>query len=60
MRLLLAPDHDSCRTASRLQCNTRVLRDRLGWQGLLMDGSHERLDIGLHREQIMPGNINAL
>lgn len=43
-----------------LQCNTRHLRERLGWQGLMMDGSNENLQINLHREIITPKNINDL
>lgn len=42
------------------QCNTRVLREWLSWQGLLMDGSHERPEINLRRQVVTPDNINAL
>lgn len=42
------------------QCNTRVLREDLGWRGTLMDGSYKRPEIGLHREIVTPDNINAL
>jgi hypothetical protein len=43
-----------------IQCNTRFLRHHLGWQGLMMDGSHQNLTINLHRESISAGNINDL
>lgn len=43
-----------------IQCNTRFLRERLGWQGLMMDGSNENLQINLHREIITAKNINDL
>eukprot|EP00887_Chlorella_sp_A99_P007755 scaffold20.g7755.t1 len=42
------------------QCNTRILRERLGWTGLLMDSGHERLDINLRRAFVTPENINRL
>jgi len=42
------------------QCNTRFLRQHLGWQGLMMDGSNENPAINLHREFITPSNINDL
>ena len=34
------------------QCNTRFLRQHLGWQGLMMDNSNQNLTINLHRENI--------
>jgi hypothetical protein len=43
-----------------VQCNTRFLRQHLGWQGLMMDGSNENLTINLRREKILVGNINGL
>jgi len=42
------------------ECNTRFLRQHLGWQGLMMDGSNENLTINLHREYITAKNINSL
>jgi hypothetical protein len=47
-------------TESGSQCNTRFLRQHLGWQGLLMDGSHQDASINLHREIITAANINDL
>jgi len=43
-----------------VQCNTRFLRQHLGWQGLMMDGSNENLTINLRREKILVENINDL
>ena len=31
------------------QCTTRLLRERQGWTGLMMDGSHFNESINLHR-----------
>ncbi|CAF4939362.1 unnamed protein product [Rotaria sp. Silwood1] len=42
------------------QCNTRFLREYLGWQGLMMNGGNENLAVNLHREKISPKNINDL
>ncbi len=42
------------------ECNTRLLRERYGWRGLLMDGSHENERIGLRKEIITTKNINQL
>jgi hypothetical protein len=42
------------------QCNTRFLRQHLGWKGLMMDGSNQDLTINLHRESISAENINVL
>ncbi|CAF4196534.1 unnamed protein product [Rotaria magnacalcarata] len=42
------------------ECNTRFLREHLGWQGLMMDGTYEKLSIHLHRENISSKNINEL
>ena len=42
------------------ECNTRLLRERYGWWGLLMDGSNEDTSIGLRQEIITTGNINGL
>jgi hypothetical protein len=42
------------------ECNTRYLRQRLGWKGLMMDGGNNRPAIGLHREMMHPDNIVEL
>ncbi|CAF2148687.1 unnamed protein product [Rotaria magnacalcarata] len=42
------------------QCNTRFLREHLGWQGLMMDVNNVNLTINLRREMISPKNINDL
>jgi hypothetical protein len=43
-----------------IQCNTRNLREKFGWTGLMMDGSHENTSINLHKEFITAENINEL
>jgi hypothetical protein len=43
-----------------LICNTRFLRQHLGWKGLMMDGSSENLDINLRKEIISETVINDL
>ncbi len=47
-------------TQDARECNTRYLREKLGWNGLLMDGSNENPSINLHRESIMHNNIISL
>ena len=47
-------------TQDASQINTRVLRERDGWTGLLMDGSNENADINLHKELIFDSNIVEL
>lgn len=42
------------------ECNTRHLREKLGWSGLMMDGSHENLVINLRKEFITAENIVSL
>lgn len=42
------------------ECNTRHLRENLGFTGLLMDGSHEKHEIGLYKEFVNAENINDL
>ena len=42
------------------ECNTRFLRQQLGWQGLMMDGQHEIRNINLHKENVTSKNINDL
>ena len=45
---------------SGAECNTRLLRERGGWGGLLMDGGFDAPAIGLHRAFVTPANINPL
>ena len=47
-------------TEDGMECNTRLLRERYGWHGLLMDGGHENPDINLNKEFITAANINDL
>jgi len=42
------------------ECNTRILRDKADWSGLLMDGSHENKQINLHKHFITKKNIVSL
>merc|ERR1740123_640855 len=42
------------------EINTRNLRENYGWNGLLMDGSHENETINLHKEWLLPSNIVSL
>lgn len=42
------------------QCNTRYLRERKNWTGLLMDGGHQNSKINLHKEMIYSSNIVKL
>lgn len=43
-----------------MECNTRILREKYNWNGLLMDGSNENLDINLKKEFITKENIVSL
>lgn len=43
-----------------MERNTRLLVERHGWSGLLMDGGYANPAIGLHREFITADNILAL
>lgn len=43
-----------------VECNTRILRERFGWKGLSMDGSHENKKIFLKKEFITKENIVSL
>ena len=45
---------------SGVECNTRLLREKLGWNGLLMDGNSENSVINLRKEFITAENINDL
>ena len=42
------------------QCTTRLLRERGGWTGLMMDGRHKRSAINLHKEWMSSSNIVSL
>ena len=42
------------------ECNTIQLRQRHGWTGLLLDGSHHNATINLHQAFITAENINSL
>jgi len=42
------------------ECNTRVLREKYNWKGLLMDGSHQNDNINLKKEYITRENIVSL
>lgn len=42
------------------ECNTRHLRENLGFTGLLMDGLQENHSIGLYKEFVNAENINDL
>jgi len=39
------------------ECNTRLLREKLGWKGLQLDGSNENLKINLRKHFITKENI---
>lgn len=39
------------------ECNTRILREKYGWNGLQMDGGYENSSINLRREFITRENI---
>ncbi len=42
------------------ECNTRYLREKNGWSGLMMDGSYSNQAINLQKEFITAENINSL
>ena len=42
------------------ECNTRYLRENMGFNGLMMDGQYENKNINLHKEFITAENINKL
>jgi hypothetical protein len=44
-------------TESGMECNTRNLREKHGWTGLLIDGSHENKVINLQKHFITKDNI---
>ena len=43
-----------------IECNTRLLREKHGWKGLMMDGSNSNPKINLQKEHLSPNNIVAL
>ncbi len=45
---------------SDIESNTRFLKERYGWHGLLLAKDYENPKINLHREFITAGNIHAL
>ena len=47
-------------TENGKECNTRILREKFGWKGLLMDGSYENKKINLNKEFITAENIEKL
>ena len=47
-------------TENGSETNTRNLRENYGWNGLLMDGSHQNDSINLHKEFIYHSNIVEL
>jgi len=38
-------------------CNTSYLRNRQGWEGLMLDSHYENLDLNLHQRKITKDNI---
>jgi hypothetical protein len=44
-------------TESGRECNTRYLREKFNWKGLLMDGGYQDASINLNRESITHDNI---
>lgn len=47
-------------TQNGKECNTRILREKYEWCGLLMDGSHQNSNINLKKEFITRENIIEL
>ena len=47
-------------TETGMESNTRYLREKLDWTGLLMDCANENSSINLHKEFITAENINGL
>jgi hypothetical protein len=43
-----------------IECNSRILREHLGFQGLMMDGDNEDTTINLRKEFITESNIVSL
>jgi hypothetical protein len=42
------------------ETNTRWMREKHNWRGLLMDNEYQDLSINLHQETLTGGNINAV
>jgi hypothetical protein len=42
------------------ECNTRILREKYNWNGLLMDGSNKNTNINLQKEFLTKENIVSL
>ena len=47
-------------TENAKECNTRLLREKLGWQGLLLDCCHENASINLHKEIVLYSSVVGL
>jgi len=47
-------------TEDATECNTRYMREKLGWKGLLMDGGYSEEGINLQKEYIYPDNVEKL
>ena len=45
---------------SGAECNTRLLRERCGWRGVMLDGGHQQEDAGLYQHFITASNIASL
>lgn len=43
-----------------IECNSRILREHLGFQGLMMDGDNEDMTVNLRKEFITESNIVSL
>lgn len=39
------------------ECNTRIIREKFNWNGLMMDASYENKDINLQKEYVTKENI---
>jgi hypothetical protein len=47
-------------TGDGRECNTRLLREQRGWNGLLLDATHEDWRINLHKELVTASNIDTV
>jgi hypothetical protein len=47
-------------TETGSEINTKYLKEKRNWKGVLMDGSNENIDINLHKEVILHSNILML
>ncbi len=53
--------HFHIKTGDGTECNTRYLREKLGWQGLMIDGYWpDNLEINRRKENILYSNIVKL